>query len=306
MSRAPRIAIVILNYNSAEYTLRCVQSIHQHTADLSRVSLIVVDNDSSPADRQRLATLADRNLRIIRSDRNLGFSGGMMLGVRNTVADYYFFLNNDCEFLNDVVAILCGFMEGNAQAALCSGSMSNPDGQPRSSFGYFPSLALTLLGSSTMRLLRPRHYPDRRRLPDRPLAVDVVTGAAMFVRGAVLKALNGLDTGYFLYCEEEDFALRVKQAGWQAYCVPQARIMHVGGASSSDAALRPAMQREFYISFFRYLRKHYGRLHTLAWRAVFALKLLRRALAGKAEFGLVRFVLQGAPEKASLRYRQSA
>ena len=306
MPRVPTIAVVILNYNSAEYTLRCVESIHRHTADLSRVSLIVVDNDSSPADRQRLAPLADHNLRIIQSDRNLGFSGGMMLGAHNTVADYYFFLNNDCEFLNDVVSILCGFMEDHARAALCSGSMSNADGRPRSSFNYFPSLALTLLGSGVLRFLRPHRYPERRRLPDRPLPVDVVTGAAMFVRGTVLKALNGLDTGYFLYCEEEDFALRVKQAGWQTYCVPQARIMHVGGASSSNTELRPAMQREFYISFFRYLRLHHGALYGLAFRAVLALKTLRRALAGKAEFGLVCFVLQGAPGKASLRYRQSA
>lgn len=128
----------------------------------------------------------------------------------------------------------------------------------------------------------------------------------MFVRGTVLNTLNGLDTGYFLYCEEEDFALRIRQAGWKTYCVPSARIMHVGGASSSSTELRPAMQREFYISFFRYLRLHHGALYAFAFRAVLALKILRRALTGKVEFGLVGFVLQGAPKKASLRYRQSA
>jgi GT2 family glycosyltransferase len=306
MPSAPNIAVVILNYNSVQYTLRCVDSIRRHTADLSRVSLIVVDNNSSTADRQQLAQLVSHNLRVIQSGRNLGFSGGMMLGARSTAADYYFFLNNDCEFLNDVISILCGFMQDNAQAALCSASMRDADGRPRSSFNYFPSLTLTLLGSGLLRFLRPRRFPDRRKLPDQPLPVDVVTGAAMFVRGTALHALNGLDTHYFLYCEEEDFALRVKQAGWQTYCVPQAQIMHVGGASSGNFKLRPAMQREFYISFFRYLRLHHGASYALMFRAVLAVKLLRRAMAGKAEFALVRFVLQGAPENASLRYRQSA
>lgn len=306
MPRAPTIAVIILNYNSAEYTLHCVDSIRRHTANFSQISLVIVDNNSSPADRQRLMPLADRNLQIIHSDRNLGFSGGMMLGAHSVAADYYFFLNNDCELLNDVISILCGFMEDNAQAALCGGSMRDADGRPRSSFNYFPSLALTLLGSGVLRFLRPRRYPDRRRLPDQPLSVDVVTGAAMFVRGTVLNTLKGLDTGYFLYCEEEDFALRVRQAGWKTYCVPPARIMHVGGASSSSSELRPIMQREFYISFFRYLRLHHGALYVFAFRAVLVLKILRRALTGKAEFGLAGFVLRGAPEKASLRYRQSA
>lgn len=126
----------------------------------------------------------------------------------------------------------------------------------------------------------------------------------MFVRGTALKELHGLDTGFFLYCEEEDFALRTKKAGWKTYFVPQAEIMHIGGASSADARLRPALQREYYISFFRYLRLHHGRIYAFAFRLVIALKVLRRALAGKAAFGLVRFIVRGAPEKDSLRYKQ--
>lgn len=306
MSQAPTVAVVILNYNSASYTLRCVDSIRRCTADLQQVALLIVDNNSSPEDQHRLARLAQDGVQIILAPQNLGFSGGMMLGARSIAADYYFFLNNDCEFLNDVLAILAGFMQRNPRAALCSGSMCDVDGRMRSSFNYFPSLALTLLGSGWLRLWHPRRYPQRRRLPDQPLQVDVVSGAAMFVRATVLQALHGLDTGYFLYCEEEDFALRVQQAGWQTYCVPQAKIKHVGGASSSQAELRSALQREFYISFFRYLRLHHGTLYARVFRSVLALKILRRALTGKTEFGLVAFVLRGAPENQSLRYRQSA
>lgn len=306
MAHSPTVAVIILNFNSAAHTLSCVESLLRHTTALDSVSLVVVDNHSAPQDRALLSPLAASNVRLIDSERNLGFAGGMMLGARSVEADYYFFLNNDCELQNDVIAILTDFMQSHQQTALCGTSMLDADGRPRSSFNYFPSLVLNLLGSGLLRWLHSDRYPDRRKRYTQPIAVDVVSGAALFVRGTALKKLGGLDTGYFLYCEEEDFALRVKKAGWQTYWVPQAEIMHIGGASSSQAEMRPALQKEFYISFFRYLRLHHGWLYARVFRVVLGLKLLRRAFSGKAELALVVFVLRGAPEKESLRYRQSA
>ena len=227
-----------------------------------------------------------------------------MLGARALAADYYLFLNNDCEFLNDVLGILAGFMDTHPQVALCGARMFDAKGKPRSSFGYFPSLPLALFGSSVLRLFHPRRYPSRRKTYRQPVEVSVVTGAAMFVRATVLQALGGLDTGYFLYCEEEDFAWRIRQAGWQAYHVPEAQIRHAGGASSKARGLQTALQREYYISLFRYLRKHHGPAYAFVFRVLVAAKLLRRVLLGRVPLGLLQFVLRGAPMSESLRYRQ--
>jgi len=306
MAQKPSIAIVVLNYNSSGQTLRCIESLYRQTSGFFQLTLIVVDNNSTTANRQKLTALSEDKVKLIYSDINLGFSGGMMLGALNIEADYYFLLNNDCELQHDALSALCVFMETHAGVALCSGSMSDANGRPRSSFNYFPSLALTLFGSSLMRLLHPERYPDRRKLYTQPLPVDVVTGAAMFIRGRVFRELHGLDTGYFLYCEEEDFAMRVRKAGWKTYHVPQAKIMHIGGASSADPGLRSALQREYYISFLRYLRQYHGTLYTLIFRFATTLKVLRRALMGKAPYRLAGFVLAGAPEKESLRYKQTS
>jgi len=293
-----KIAVVILNYNSADHTLRCLDALRRHSA--SPPLVVVVDNASAPEDRRKLTGLHAKGVQLIQSERNLGFSGGMMLGARGLDADYTLLLNNDCEFRNDVSAILTGFMDAHPEAALCTGSMFDEQGRPRSSFNYFPSLLHAVIGYGLSRLVAPRRYPDRRARHTEPIEVDVVSGAAMFIRGEVLRELGGLDTGYFLYCEEEDFALRVHRAGWKTYLVPQAEILHVGGASSGEA-LRARLQREFYISFCRYLRLHYGPLYGAAFRGVTALKLLRRALTGRVPFSLAGFVLRGAPESESLR-----
>lgn len=304
MTSRTKIAVIVLNYNSAAHTLRCIESLRRHSTACADVAVVVVDNKSAAADRKQLETIPQGTATCVWSERNLGFAGGMMLGARTLQADYYFFLNNDCEFLNDVLAILTEFMDAHADAALCSASMFDADDQPRSSFGYFPSLALSLFSAGVLRRIRPRRYPSRRRRYHAPLEVPVVTGAALFVRGSVLWQLGGLDAGYFLYCEEEDFAWRVYQAGGSVYHVPQARIRHIGGASSSQPALQTALQREYYISLCRYLRTHHGAAYAFVYRVLVAAKLLRRALVGRAPFGLLGFVLRGAPQSRSLRYQQ--
>ncbi len=301
MATNAKTAVVILNYNSAEHTLRCVAALRANTREMPE--LLVVDNASAPADREKLAPLARDGVRLIQSGRNLGFSGGMMLGASQVHADYCLLLNNDCEFQNDVLAVLMDFMQAHPDAALCGTGMVDESGKPRSSFNYFPSLLHSFVGYGLSRLLHPQRYPDRRAQHAEPLQVPVVSGAAMFLRMSVFKELGGLDTGYFLYCEEEDYALRIHRAGWQTWLVPGARMMHVGGASSQGAELKPRLQQEFYISFCRYLRLHYGPLYGLAYRLVLAMKLLKRALMGRAPFSLVGFVLKGAPGAASLRHQ---
>ena len=301
MARQAKIAVVILNYNSAEHTLRCLAALRAQSRVVPEI--VVVDNASAPADLQKLSRLAQSGVQLIRSRKNLGFSGGMMLGAQHTDADYVLLLNSDCEFRNDVLSILGSFMQAHPDAALCGAAQVDESGKPRSSFNYFPSLAHSLFGYGLSRLMNPRRYPDRRAEHAEPLQVDVVSGAAMFMRCTVLKELGGLDTGYFLYCEEEDYALRVRRAGLQTWLVPGAEIMHVGGASSQGAELKPRLQREFYISFCRYLRLHYSPAYVLAFRLVTALKLSKRALTGRVPFGLVGFVLRGAPDAASLRHQ---
>src|SRR5579872_6510076 len=146
MSGPSSIAVVILNYNSATHTRRCLEALCARTADPTTLSVVVVDNASAPEDRKQLESLRTLGAELVMSERNLGFSGGMMLGVSHLPADYYMLLNSDCEFRNDVLAMLTGFMDSHPDAALCTGSMLDADGKSRSSFNYFPSLFHAVFG----------------------------------------------------------------------------------------------------------------------------------------------------------------
>lgn len=296
-----RVGIVVLNYDNATVTRRCVESILAHTPETLDYAVVVVDNASVTREREALAPLAGLpRVRVVYSRMNLGFGGGHLFGMQFLDAEHYLFLNSDCQFRNDAAGALLAFMEGEPRAGLASGVLVDSDGAFRCNYHPAPHIGELLLGRGLLRLLNPARYPDRRREPAQPLAVEVLSGAALWVRAAAFFGVGGFDPFFFLYCEEEDLALRLRRADWGVWVVPAARIEHSGGASTPSD---PAYRREFFISFLHYFRKYHGGLALLAIRVLYALKLVRRAGRDPDARALAWFVLRGAPARASLRFR---
>lgn len=299
-STRPFISIILVNYNSSDYTLPCIQSIRDKTKDID-YEIVVVDNASIPAEREKLRDVReDTKIKFVQSEVNLGFSGGNMLGVQaaRPDADYYFLLNNDTILLNEVCDKLSQYMEDNPQTGICTPQTFKADGSFEPSFTYFPTLGVKLLGHGLMRKLHPTAYPDQKKRYNQPIHVPVVTGCAMFVRGKVFRQLGGLDTSYFLYCEEEDLCQRLMQAGYAAALVPSAEFIHYAGGSGEQSL---PVQKEFYISLFRYYRKYHNWLDRRLLQLFFAIKNGRKVFRNRDFWRVAWFILRGAPMSESLR-----
>ena len=182
-----------------------------------------------------------------------------MLGVQFVNAKYYFFLNNDCELQNDCLSILHTFCESNNDVALCSPQLYLKNGQHQPCIDYFPILSTKILGLGILKPFYGERYFKRKKLHTKPIQVDVVSGSQMFVNAKSFNAIGGFDTTFFLYCEEEDIALRLFKAGYKTFLVPEAKNVHAGGGST-PASLE--IRKEFYISFLYFYRKHYGFVKT--------------------------------------------
>lgn len=245
----------------------------------------------------------DPQIKFVRSDLNLGFAGGNMLGVKQARpdTDYYFLLNNDTLLLNDVCSELSQYMQVHPEVGVCTPQTFKENGSFEPSFIYFPTLAVNVFGHGLMRMLYPSAYPSYKKHYDQPVFVPVVTGCAMFARGSIFRQLNGLDTTYFLYCEEEDFCQRVRRAGYKAALVPSATFVHYAGGSGEQSLL---IRKEFYISLFHY----YGKYHSWFERGLltlfYALKNARKTVRNR-DFGrLAVFILRGGAMRESLRHKQ--
>jgi GT2 family glycosyltransferase len=93
----------------------------------------------------------------------------------------------------------------------------------------------------------------------------------------------------------------MKKNGYGCYLVPEAEYVHYGGGSS---VRKEVLLKEYYISYFLFLRKHYSLLHRTSPRLFVLIKLLFRVIRRKTSFSVFSFVLKGADERYSLRYRQ--
>ncbi|HHE46280.1 MAG TPA: hypothetical protein ENL08_01080, partial [Bacteroidetes bacterium] len=116
----------------------------------------------------------------------------------------------------------------------------------------------------------------RRRPPFEPVEVDRLLGAAMMMRRRALEDTGGFDERFFLFSEEEDICLRLKQAGWRIYYHPGPQIVH-RGAASTDQNLPMAVAAADW-SRYLFMKKHHSRLSAevsrFIWIAAVFLRLL--------------------------------
>ncbi|GAB3897042.1 glycosyltransferase [Spirosoma agri] len=297
------VSIILLNYNSHQFTFDCVDSINEKTQNV-QYEIIVVDNNSAPDKYEALQPVADRpNVRLIRSRINLGFSGGNMLGVQfaNPTADYYYFLNNDCILRTNVCSQLTLFMDATPDAGLCGAQMFTGDGSREATFGYLPTLGSKIIGHSFVRTFNPALYPAIQQVYTEPIRVPFIMGSTLFVRASAFHAIGGFDVAHFLYVEEEDVAKRLLQIGFYAYLVPQAEYVHFTGQSTTR---NYDVEKEYYISLFHYFRKYHSWPARALFRAYYVIKNGRKFYQDRIYARLAGFIWRGSPMRESLRHRQ--
>lgn len=300
---AVKISVVLINFNSSAYTLECVQSIVNKTRDVP-YEIIIVDNNSKDDDFERIGTLSDiHNVKIVRSRINLGFAGGNMLGVQNAnpTSKYLFFLNNDCALVNDAIFILCEFMDSHLDVGAATAQMYDPQMRLQSSFGTFPSAPELLFGRKFLRLFDRYAYRTSGLRYTEAFRVNYVSGSALFTRAEHFGEIGGFDTNYFLFCEEEDLCMTMKRHGYSTWFVPAAEFIHFGGGSTKRNI---NIEKEFYISFLYFLRKHYSFTESTFIKLFYSLKLIRKVLRGVDYMHLAFFVLCGANMRHSLKFKQ--
>jgi hypothetical protein len=297
------VAVITINYNSGEFTVNCVKNLLAKTNPGINLHVVVVDNNSTPEEYEKLSSLHEiENVSIVRSKINCGYAAGNMYGLQFVSAKYYFFLNNDCLLQNDCVSVLLDFCEQNPRTALCSPQLYNEKNQPVPCFDYFPDLLSKFIGTGIFRITRGKDFHPRKKIPSTPINVEVLSGSQLFVRADAFNKAGGFDTTFFLYCEEEDIAMRLHKLGYSTYLVPEAHNWHFGGGSTEKSL---AIQKEFIISYLYFYRKHYGFVKTQLLKLFLLLRYTKKSIKTPTNMQIISLILAGAHLKNSLRHQQS-
>ena len=250
------LSIIIVNWNTKEYLLHCIDSILQKKGSIP-MEIIVIDNGS----RDRSGEEVKRQfpgLRLIENGRNLGFAKAVNQGLRVSSGRYLLLLNPDTQLREGAIENLVSFMESHAEAGVAGAQLLKGDGSKQNSIANFPSLTTELLNKNLLRRLFPKKFPGKEKDYPEPIEVDSVIGACMMVRRDVLDQVGLLDEDYFLFLEETDWCYRIKRAGWRIYYVPQAEVYHFQGKSAETVKKRARV--EFYRSRYQFFKKNRGYL----------------------------------------------
>ncbi|GAA4449309.1 glycosyltransferase family 2 protein [Nibrella saemangeumensis] len=241
------MSIITINYNQAETTRQFLESARHLT--YPNYEILVVDN----ASQQVLTTVISEpdypNLRIIRSERNLGFTGGNNLGMQEANGDYFFIVNNDTELTPTLLEdLLQPFAEDPKIGVTC----------PKIRFFDQPDL-VQYAGYSPMNMYTGTATPVGERQPDngrfdQPSLTHFAHGCAMMVRRSVVEQVGRFAERFFLYYEELDWSQRIKNAGYLIYYQASALILH----KESVSVGRQNPLKTYYLTRNRilYMRRH--------------------------------------------------
>lgn len=240
----PPLSVVIVNYNAGDLLAECVAAVLRSHVD---VQVVISDNGSSDLSLAKIGARfpGDPRVTVVKNGTNLGFAAGNNRVLARASAPYLLFLNPDCIVRSDTIKRVLDFMKSTPSAGMAGCIIRNPDGSEQSAsrrvipdpwIGLVRVLRLyrTFPGLAAARSLTLTESP----LPDCPLPVDAISGSFMLVRREALVAVGPLDEGYFLHCEDLDWFVRFRQAGWPIYLVPDAEAIHYKGACSAGQPLR--------------------------------------------------------------------
>lgn len=257
------VDVVIVSYDSGDYLVRCVTAVLRSTIP---VRVVVVDNASADGSLERLQVAFGRDCRvqILRNDTNVGFARAGNRALADSEVDYALVLNPDCFVQPDTLERLRKLMEADRSIGLASCMVRNPDGSEQAGTRRsIPTPWRTMVRMLHLDRLVPAHPRFRnfvltgQPLPKVPVYLEGVSGACMFLRRDAMREVGLLDEGYFLHCEDLDWFMRFRAAGWRIAFVPDVEVVHIKGGCSQQIPIRVLWHKHrgmmrFYRKFFRH------------------------------------------------------
>ena len=229
----PEVSVIVVSYNAADELAGCLRSLAELpevASDADFAEVIVSDNGSTDDSVARAKTVFPA-ARIVENRANFGFAKGCNVGARQARAPLLLFFNPDARAQAGLLANAVTYFKAHSDVAMAGAKLLNENGSTAESCGEFDTWWQAYLRSSAWGELpmfrkQANGYELRRWDYSTERDVDIVVGAAMFIRAEVFASLGGFDERFFLYHEEIDFAHRLRKRGYRVVFLPQCVAVH--------------------------------------------------------------------------------
>lgn len=244
---------------------RSVDAAGEHLALETEVFVVINDEDPEAVELVRAVVAKQQAqaspaylLSIIEGHGNVGYGPGQNRAIALSKAEFHLLLNPDIVMEHGAVLECLRFIGANPDVAMLAPQGFDPRNEYARLAKRSPSVAILALRALALRpsMLRGRlgrkvaHYTYGDELPSQePHEIELASGCFMFCRTSALRAINGFDERYFLYFEDYDLSIRIREFG-KIMEVPFARIVHYGGHTMTRGLRRVGHFLRSSITYF--------------------------------------------------------
>lgn len=223
-----KTAVVILNWNGKKFLEKFLPGVISNSE--GQAEIIIADNASTDGSIEFLGTNFP-GIRIIKLEKNHGFSGGYNKALGQIEAQYYILLNSDIEVTENWIAPVIALMDADTSVAACQPKIRSFHDPEKFEYagaagGFIDKYGYPFCQGRLFQSLEKDEgqYEQARE-------IFWATGACMFVRAEIFKKLGGFDDEFFAHMEEIDFCWRAKNLGFKVMYCPDSTIFHIGGGT---------------------------------------------------------------------------
>ncbi len=239
MQNEYKLSIITVNYNGFKDTCALIKSIPFN----EKMEVIVVDN-ASEQNEASIILKKFPQVKVIRSEKNLGFAGGNNLGIKEAKGKYIFLINNDTIFKEFNVDSLINRLESSPQIGMvCPKIRFAWSNNPIQYAGYTP------LSKITVRNQAIGYGEEDHGQYDCAYPTPYAHGAAVLIKREAVEKVGLMPEDYFLYYEEIDWSMMFNRAGYEIWYDPACTVYH----KESQSTGQNSPLRTYYITRNRFL-----------------------------------------------------
>ncbi|MFA3784117.1 glycosyltransferase family 2 protein [Melioribacteraceae bacterium 4301-Me] len=249
------VSVIIIQHNNINLTRTAIESFLRFHTD--NFEIILVDNNST--EQSPFELIKDfPNIKLITSQKNLGFGAANNLAAQRALGNILLFLNNDVIIKSEILKEIEKEFSLNQHIGIIGPKLLNEDNSLQLSCGKLPSLYREFLDKILYKLVDKKNkvalnYISKKHLLKKEK--QWVTGAALFIKKELFLELNGFDESFFMYYEDKDLCARAIAKGKKIIYFPKVSLIHLRGKSLTSSNQRFLFQK-YRESQILYYQKH--------------------------------------------------
>ena len=280
----PKVAIVILNYNTRPLLERFLPSVL--ATEYGNKEVWVVDNASTDDSASYIKQHFAEDIKLLVSPENYGYAGGYNWALEHIEADYYVLLNSDVRVPADWLSPLVDMATADKNIGAIQPKILDAK-QPKlfeyagACGGYLDKWGYPFCRGRIFDTLE-----EDNGQYNEPQAVFWATGACMFVRAEIYHKAGALDVDFFAHMEEIDLCWRLQRMGYSVMVQPRSKVYHLGGGTLAEGS-----ERKYFLNFRNNLILLAKNLNSPFWLLTILWRMLLDSVSA------LKFMLDGHPNR---------